>query len=105
MVVISFYVIPIVPGSSTASASDYVAIAVKEIKKKGYKFVVTPASTVFEARDIREGLGAVADAVEAILKAGAARVIAEIKVDVRTDKPLVMEDMPKKVLEKLGEDP
>ncbi len=102
MVVISFYVVPIVPGSSSASASSYVAEAVRVIKEKGYKFTVTPASTVFEAPSVREGLEAVTDAIEAVLKAGAARVIAEIKVDIRVDKPLIMEEMPRKVLEKLG---
>ena len=103
MVVISFYVVPIVPGARSASASSYVAKAVEVIKKKGYKFVVTPASTVFETPSVKEGLEAVAEAVRAVLDAGAARVIAEIKVDVRVDKPLVMEEMPRKVLEKLGD--
>ncbi len=103
MPVISFYVVPIVTGAHSASASSYVARAVEIIKKRGYKFVVTPASTVFEAPSVKEGLGAVAEAIEAVLGAGAARVIAEIKVDVRVDKPLVMEEMPRKVLEKLGE--
>lgn len=103
MAVISFYVVPIVPGATTASASSYIAEAVRTIKERGYRFIVTPASTVFEAPSVREGLEAVAEAVEAVLRAGAARVIAEIKVDVRVDKPLNMEEMPRKVLEKLGE--
>lgn len=103
MAVISFYVVPIIPGAPSASASAYVAEAVKAIKRRGYKFIVTPASTVFEAPSIREGLEAVADAVDAVIGAGAVRVITEIKVDVRVDKPLIMDEMPRKVLEKLGE--
>lgn len=103
MPVISFYVVPIITDTESASTSPYIAKAVEEIKKRGYRFIVTPASTIFEAPSVKEGLEAVSAAIEAVLKAGAVRVIAEIKVDVRVDKPLVMEEMPRKVLERLGE--
>ncbi len=97
-VIAMFYVVPIV---GSPSVSDYVAKAVEVVAKRGHKYVVTPAATVFEADSVKEALETIAEAVEAVKKAGALRVIAEIKIDERIDKPLRMDEMPRKVLEKL----
>ena len=93
-----FYVVPF---TGSTSVSEYVAKAVKVVEARGHKYVVTPAATVFEAESVAEALETVAQAIEAVKKAGARRVIAEIKIDERLDKPLRLEEMPKRVLEAL----
>lgn len=98
-VVAMFYVVPI---TGKPSVSHLIARAVKVIKEKGYKYQVTPAATVFEAPTIQEALQAIGEAVEAVKATGEPyRVIVEIKLDERLDKPLKMEEMPRKVYEKL----
>jgi len=98
--IISFYVVPLREGDE-GSVSELIAQSVRVIKGKGFKFQVTPASTVFEAPGVDEGLRAVAEAINSLRSAGVARVVAGIKVDVRWDKDLVMEEMPEKVLSKI----
>ncbi len=99
--IISFYVVPLKKEGGT-SASDMVAKAVQAVKDRGYNFVVTAASTVFESPSVEEGFRVIEDAIERLRKAGADRVIVEIKVDVRWDKELSLENMPKKVIMKLN---
>ena len=98
--IISFYVVPL-REEGDGSVSELIAQSVKVIKDKGFKFQITPSSTVFEAPNVYGGLKAVAEAINSLRDAGAGRVIAEIKVDVRWDRSLVMEEMPEKVLSKI----
>ncbi|MEB3755579.1 MAG: thiamine-binding protein [Desulfurococcales archaeon] len=100
-VVAMFYIVPI---TGKPSVSHLIAKAVNVIKGKGYKYQVTPAATVFEAPTIKEALDTIAEATEAVKSSGEPyRLIVEIKIDERIDKPLIMEEMPRKVYEKLDE--
>ena len=99
-VIISFYVVPI-RREGGGSVSDLIAHVVKVIKDKGFKFQVTPSSTIFEASSVKEGLNAVAEAINSLRNMKVVRVVAEIKVDIRWDKDLVMDELPEKVLRKM----
>ncbi|MCE4615129.1 MAG: thiamine-binding protein [Desulfurococcales archaeon] len=102
-VIAMFYIVPI---TGKPSVSHLIAKAVKTVKDKGYKFQVTPTATVFEAPTVRDALNTIADAVEAVEITGELyRIIVEIKIDERLDKPLVIDDMPRKVYEKLDDHP
>lgn len=99
-VIAMFYVVPIAGGPSV---SNIVARAVEVVKKRGHKYMVTPASTIFEAASVREALETIAEAIEEVKRCeGVLRVIAEIKLDERLDKPLSMESMVESVREKLA---
>jgi uncharacterized protein YqgV (UPF0045/DUF77 family) len=98
-VIAMFYIVPI---TGKPGVSHLIAKAVEVVKNKGYKYQVTPGATVFEAPNIKEALNTIAESVEAVKSTGEIyRIIVEIKIDERLDKPLVMEDMPMKVYEKL----
>ncbi|MCE4606462.1 MAG: thiamine-binding protein [Desulfurococcales archaeon] len=99
-VIAMFYIVPV---TGKPSVSHLIAKAVNVIKNKGYNFQVTPAATVFEAPTIKEALNTIAEAAEAVKSTGEPyRIIIEVKLDERLDKPLVMDEMPRKVYEKLG---
>ncbi len=99
-VIAMFYIVPV---TGKPSVSHLIAKAVNVIKNKGYNFQVTPAATVFEAPTIKEALNTIAETAEAVKSTGEPyRIIIEVKLDERLDKPLVMDEMPRKVYEKLG---
>ncbi len=80
--------------------SKYVKKAIEVIKNSGLNYKPTPMSTIVEARTLEEIFDLVKRAEEAMLSAGAQRVIVDIKIDHRIDKDATMESK----LKVIGED-
>lgn len=98
MIIVEFSVIPIGVGTSL---SRYISEAVKVLEARKIKYQLTAMGTVFEVESLSEALKVVLEAHEAVVKAGALRVITNIKIDDRRDKEVSMEDKVKSVMEKL----
>ncbi|MEM2978024.1 MAG: MTH1187 family thiamine-binding protein [Candidatus Hadarchaeales archaeon] len=98
MVVAEISVLPVGTGSS--SVSEYVARAVEVLRRRGLKYQVTAMCTLVEG-ELEEVLEAVKEMHEAVLEAGAKRVITTLKVDERRDKPLSLEGKVRAVKERL----
>jgi len=93
-VIVQFSSAPLGEG---VSVSRFVVEALKEVEKSGLKYQLTPTSTVLEANSPREAMEAIMKAHEALFRAGAERVITDIKIDDRRDEPRNMEEKVKKV--------
>ncbi|MEM0359659.1 MAG: thiamine-binding protein [Hadesarchaea archaeon] len=100
MVVAEISVLPL--GTGSPSLSDYVAKAVEVLRKRGLKYQVTAMGTLVEG-ELGEILEAVREMHEAVLEAGAQRVITTLKVDERRDKPLSLEGKVEAVRKRLEE--
>ncbi|MFX1283637.1 MAG: MTH1187 family thiamine-binding protein [Promethearchaeota archaeon] len=75
------------------SLSKFVREAAKEIDNyKGIKVIHHPMGTVIEADSLEQIFDVTRLAHEAILKAGALRVLTQLRIDDRKDKPRKMED-------------
>lgn len=90
------------PVGEGVGVSGYVAEALREVKNSGLRFQLTPMSTILEAENVEDALRVVMRAHEAIFRAGAKRVVTDIKIDDRRDKPRRMEDKVEKVLRNLA---
>lgn len=90
-------VVPI--GTSRTSLSDYVAAALREIKRAGVKYQLCPTSTVFEA-DLETALEVAKAAHRAVIDAGAKRVITTLRIDERLDESRTMEERIERVAAK-----
>ncbi len=97
-VIVQFSTSPVGEG---VGVSGFVAEALKEVKSSGLRFQLTPMSTILEADSVEEALDVVLRAHEAVFKAGAKRVVTDIKIDDRRDKPRRMEDKVEEVLRQL----
>jgi uncharacterized protein (TIGR00106 family) len=73
------------------SIGRFVRIAVTELKKSGLKTISGPNCTSVEASNIDDILNAVKAAHLAVVEAGAKRVVTNLKIDDRRDKPATME--------------
>ena len=73
------------------SVSDYVKAAVAALKQQGVKHQVGPMSTAIEARDLDGLFGAAKAAHDAVVKAGAKRIVMTLHVDSRLDKSMTLE--------------
>jgi uncharacterized protein (TIGR00106 family) len=82
----------IVPLGQTTSVSPFVNIALKTLRTIP-NLVVTPNSmgTVLQAKDLDTILSAVHKAHDAVINAGAKRVITQLKIDDRRDKDATIE--------------
>lgn len=98
-VIVQFSTSPVGEG---VGVSSFVAEALKEVKNSGLRFQLTPMSTILEADSVEEALNVVLKAHEAIFRAGAKRVITDIKIDDRRDKPRRMEDKVEEVMRQLA---
>jgi uncharacterized protein (TIGR00106 family) len=98
-VIIQFSITPLGKG---VSISDLVAEAIKEVKKSGLKYQLTPMATILEADDLGEALEVIQKAHKAVLIAGAKRVLMNIQIDDRRDKSRRMEDKVEKVKSLIG---
>ena len=76
----------IAPLGVGTSLSKYVKIVVDEIEKSGVKNKTNAMATVIETKDLDTLFDVVKKAHNAMLKAGAQRVITELKIDHRIDK-------------------
>ena len=100
MVIAEVSVIPV--GTNKASASEYVARAVKSLQQhKTVKYQVTAMGTQLEG-----GLGEIFAAAkkmhESVFGEGVNRVITNITIDDRRDKDLTMEYKVQSVMSKIG---
>jgi uncharacterized protein (TIGR00106 family) len=98
-VIVQFSTSPLGEG---VGVSRFVSEALKVVKSSGLRFQLTPMSTILEADSAEEALGVILRAHEALFKAGARRVVTDIKIDDRRDKPRRMEDKVEKVMSQLA---
>ena len=87
----------IAPLGEGTSVSKYVKIAVRSIKKSGVKYKNNAMATVIETEDIDTLFEVVKNAHNAVVKAGAKRIITELKIDDRKDKNATSESKIKAV--------
>jgi uncharacterized protein (TIGR00106 family) len=78
--------VSIAPIGVGTSLSGYVKIAIDEIRKEGVHFETNAMSTVIETENLESLFEVIKKAHEAVVSAGAKRVITEIKIDDRRDK-------------------
>lgn len=90
-------VVPI--GTSGTSLSDYIAAALREVKRAGVKYRLCPTSTIFEA-DLETALEVAKAAHRAVIGAGAKRVITTLRIDERLDELRTMEERIERVTAK-----
>jgi uncharacterized protein (TIGR00106 family) len=98
MALLEVSVVPV--GTDSASISSYVAQACREAKRNGIKFDVTPTSTVMEG-DLRALIDVARQMHDAAFAAGSERVVTNISIDERRDKPLSMAESVNAVRDKL----
>ena len=91
MITVIIAEISVVPLGEGTSVSRYVSLAVKELRKSGLKTLSGPMSTSVEAANLVEILNAVKAAHEAVVNAGARRVITTLKIDDRRNRAATME--------------
>ena len=87
MIISQFSIAPIGEGTSL---SKYVRIALDVLKEHNVKFKTNDMATVIETEDLVTLLKVVEKAHNAVINAGAARVITELKIDDRRDKNVVI---------------
>ena len=80
----------IAPLGKGTSVSKYVKIVVKSIENSGVKNKTNAMATVIETEDIETLFEVVKNAHNAMVKAGAKRIITELKIDDRRDKDVTM---------------
>jgi len=78
--------VSVVPLGVGTSVSAYVKKAVKALDGSGLKVMHGPMSTSLEAKTVDEVFSAVKRAHEAVVAAGARRVVTTVKMDDRRDK-------------------
>ncbi len=76
----------IAPVGKEVSVSKYVKLVLETLKKEQVKFEINAMSTVIETADLNALFDVVEKAHNAVLAAGAERVITELKIDDRRDK-------------------
>jgi uncharacterized protein (TIGR00106 family) len=78
----------IAPVGVGTSLSKYVNIVLKVLKENNLSFKTNDMATVIETEDLETLFNVVNKAHNAVLNAGANRVITEIKIDDRQDKEI-----------------
>ena len=99
-VVAELSVLPL--GTAKTGLSDYIAAAVREIRRKGVKHQLHAMGTVFEASSVGEAFEVAKAAHEAVIAAGAKRAVTTLRIDDRLDFPRTMEERVRSVEERLG---
>ncbi len=89
MIIAEFSVIPL--GTADVGVSDYVRVAIDVLKRRKVRVKPGAMGTVIEAESVGELFKAVELAHEAVFRAGAGRVVTEIKIDDRRDKNVSIE--------------
>jgi uncharacterized protein (TIGR00106 family) len=93
-VIVQFSTAPVGEG---VGVSSFVAEALKIVEGSGMRYQLTPMATVLETNCVNEALEVILKAHEAVFRAGAKRVVTDIKIDDRRDEPRKMEDKVEKV--------
>jgi len=81
----------IAPIGKNTSLSKYVRIVIKTLEKNKVKHQTNAMATVIETKNLDELFKAVKEAHDAVIKAGAKRLITELKIDHRLDKNATIE--------------
>ena len=76
----------IAPVGKGTSLSTYVKKVIEILENEDIKYQINPMSTVIETEDLTTLFTVVQKAHNAVLQAGAQRVITELKIDDRLDK-------------------
>ena len=84
MITADFAIMPV--GSETTELKEYIAVAVREIKKSNLNYQLTGMGTQIEAENLEELYKVITKAQEALFKYGASRAYSIIKIDDRRDK-------------------
>ena len=87
-------------GTTKTGLSAYIAKAVKEVKKAGIKYQLHPMGTVFEVADLKTAFRITKAAHQAVVEAGAKRVLTTLRIDERLDRPRTMEERVQRVMAK-----
>jgi len=98
-IVAEIVVVPL--GTAKTGLSDYIAKAVEEVRKAGLKYQLHPMGTVFEVPDIETACRVMKAAHQAVIKAGAKRVLTTLRIDERLDRPRTMKERVERVMAKV----
>jgi uncharacterized protein (TIGR00106 family) len=99
MAMIAISVVPV--GTNSPSVSEYVAGAIKILRNEpGIEYELTAMNTIIEG-DLDKLLTLARRMHRSAFDAGALRVVTNIKIDERRDKPLTIDGKIKAVKEKL----
>ena len=80
----------IAPVGVDTSLSKYVKIVIESLKNEPINIKTNAMATVIEASDLKTLFDAVQKAHNAVVSAGAKRIITELKIDDRKDKDATM---------------
>lgn len=80
----------IAPVGKGSSLSKYIKIVIKILRKNNIKFETNDMATIIETQDLETLFRVVKEAHNAVIKAGAKRVITELKIDDRKDKKVLI---------------
>jgi uncharacterized protein (TIGR00106 family) len=97
MIIASLSIAPLGEGTSVSS---YVQLVLDILKKEKITFKTNAMSTVIETNDLATLFRVVSQAHQAVITAGAHRVITELKIDDRRDKKATIESKLKSLKEK-----
>lgn len=87
MALVDVQIVPV--GTNLPSFSSFVSEACRAAARSGVSYRVTPMGTVLEG-PLEQVLPVAQRMHEAALQAGAARVVTNLTIDDRTDKPMSM---------------
>ena len=92
-------VVPI--GTFGTGLSDYISKAVQAVKDAGVKYQLHSMGTIFEVSDIEKAFKIAKSAHEAVIKAGAKRVLTTLRIEERLDQPRSMDERVQRVASKV----
>lgn len=87
----------IAPVGEGVNLSKYVKKVIYVLKKNNVKFETNAMATVIETEDLKTLFEVVEEAHKAVMNSGASRVITELKIDDRQDKPATIESKLKSI--------
>ncbi|UCF49641.1 MAG: MTH1187 family thiamine-binding protein [Thermoplasmatales archaeon] len=80
----------IAPVGEGTSLSSFVRIVIDTLRKHNVKFATNDMATILETENLDALFRVVKEAHNAVIKAGAKRVITELKIDDRKDKEVTI---------------
>jgi uncharacterized protein (TIGR00106 family) len=95
LIIAELSIVPV--GTSSTGLSDYISKAVQAIKDAGVKYQLHSMGTIFEVGEIEKAFKIAKSAHEAVIKAGAKRVLTMLRIDQRLDRPRGMEERVQRV--------
>ena len=98
MAIAEVSIVPI--GTGNTSVSEFVADAVKVLKKSGLNYKLNPMGTIIEG-EIKDVMDVITKMHETPFMKGSKRVYTTIKIDDRRDKSVKMEEKVQSVKKKI----